>query len=126
MLSDGKVRATIAVTDLERAKDFYGNTLGLALLDEGPAGVTYGGGEGTSLFVYPSLTAGTNKATYASWAVDDVEAVVSDLKAKGVAFEQYDGMPGVTREGDIHHMGDHQAAWFTDPDGNFLAIDSNS
>jgi catechol 2,3-dioxygenase-like lactoylglutathione lyase family enzyme len=126
MLHDGKVSTTIAVTDLERAKEFYGTTLGLSLLDEGPAGVTYGSGGGTTVFVYPSQSAGTNKATYASWSVNDVASVVADLKSRGVTFEHYEGMPDTTLEGDVHVMGDHKAAWFTDLDGNILAIDSNS
>jgi len=126
MLNDGKVSTTIAVSDLDRAKEFYGNTLELPLIEESPGGVTYGSGGGTTVLVYPSQTAGTNKATYASWSVNDIEAVMTSLKDKGVVFEQYDGMPGVTRQGDIHLMGDHKAAWFTDPDGNILAIDSNA
>jgi hypothetical protein len=80
-------------------------------------------GEGSTLFVYPSEYAGTNKATYASWTVDDVAATVTELKGKGIAFEQYD-LPGMTRDGDIHTMGPETAAWFKDPDGNILAISS--
>jgi catechol 2,3-dioxygenase-like lactoylglutathione lyase family enzyme len=124
MLRDGKVSTTIAVTDLERAKQFYSNTLNLTQLKESPGGVTYGSGAGTTIFVYPSQTAGTNKATYASWLVDDVTAVVEELKGRGVTFEHYDDMPGVTLAGDVHVMDGHEVAWFTDPDGNILAIDS--
>ena len=75
------------------------------------------------LLVYPSEYAGTNRATGATWAVgDDFEAVIEDLREKGVTFEQYD-LPGrTTREGDIHVMGEMRAAWFKDPDGNILSL----
>lgn len=124
MLGQGKVFATIAVTDLDRAKQFYSETLGLEQSDENAGGVTYACGGGTSIFVYPSPTAGTNQATYASWAVADFDATLDELRAKGVTFEHYDGMPGVTREGDVHVMGDFKSAWFKDPDGNVLAVDN--
>ncbi len=51
-----------------------------------------------------------------------MEGAVKELKAKGVTFEQYDDIPGVERDGDIHKMGDLKAAWFKDPDGNILNI----
>jgi len=82
--------------------------------------VTYESGGG-QLFIYESPTAGTNKATCASWEVEDVEAVVAQLKAKGMTFEHYD-LPGSERQGDVHVMGPFKAAWFKDPDGNILAV----
>lgn len=123
MLGNSKVMATLAVSDLDAAKKFYEETLGLTKVDENPGGVTYKSGS-TQLFVYPSSFAGTNKATGATWEVDDVEAVVKELKGKGVSFEQYDNLPGVTREGDVHVMGGLKAAWFKDPSGNILNVES--
>lgn len=120
MLSEGTVVATVAVKDINNAKDFYGNTLGLKVVEEKPDGVMYQSGDG-KIFVYQSGTAGTNQATCASWTVDNVEGAVEELKGKGISFEQYD-IPGVTREGDIHVMGPLKAAWFKDPDGNILAV----
>jgi hypothetical protein len=77
---------------------------------------------GNSIFlVYQSQLAGTNKATAATWTVDDTEAEVRALKAKGVTFEHYQ-FPGMTLKGDVHVMGDMKAAWLKDPDGNILAI----
>ena len=76
----------------------------------------------TSINVYRSQYAGTNKATAVTWPVgDDLENVVRDLKAKGVVFEHYD-MPNATRQGDIHVFGDMKVAWFKDLDGNILNI----
>lgn len=122
MLNEGTVIATIAVSDIVAAKDFYGGTLGLTMTDENPGGLTYTSGAG-KLFVYQAPTAGTNQATSAAWDVDDAAAVVADLKAKGITFEHYD-MPGVTREDDIHFMGPYKSAWFKDPDGNILSVGS--
>lgn len=122
MFNQGTVMATIAVSDIAAAKEFYGETLELAMVDENPGGVTYASGEG-KLFVYQSEFAGTNKATCASWEVEDVDAVVADLKARGVEFEHYE-MPGMTREEDVHTMDEYRSAWFKDPDGNILNIGS--
>jgi hypothetical protein len=74
-----------------------------------------------SLLVYESQYAGTNKATAVSWAVEDLEDVVRELKGKGVHFEHYD-LPNTTRKGDVHGSGNTKAAWFKDPDGNVLAL----
>jgi catechol 2,3-dioxygenase-like lactoylglutathione lyase family enzyme len=117
----GSVMPSIAVSDMEASEKFYGETLGLKKGMESPGGTYYKSGNG-GVFVYPSQYAGTNKATYASWTVDDVESVVEELKSKGVNFEQYDDLPDVKREGDIHIMGGLKSAWFTDPDGNILNI----
>jgi len=123
MLNESNVAATIAVKDIAVAKAFYGGTLGLKQVDENPGGVSYASGS-SKLFIYPSEFAGTNKATYAGWSVSDVEGVVAELKGKGIAFEQYDNLPGTTRDGDIHTMGEWKGAWFMDPDGNVLALDN--
>jgi hypothetical protein len=73
--------------------------------------------------VYESEYAGTNKATAAMWAVgEQFDAVIEDLHGKGVSFEHYDDLPGTTREGDIHTIGEMRGVWFKDPDGNILSI----
>lgn len=122
MLGDKDAAATLAVSDLQRARDFYEKTLGLAPMQETPGAMLYKSGNSTVL-VYPSEYVGTNKSTAASWAVgEDFDAIVQDLKAKGVTFEQYDDLPETTREGDVHMMGDFKAVWFKDPDGNILNL----
>jgi catechol 2,3-dioxygenase-like lactoylglutathione lyase family enzyme len=113
--------ATCAVKDIDKAKTFYQGTLGLTPLPTQETGVlSYKSGK-SSLLVYVSQYAGTNKATAATWAVDDLEATVGALKAKGIRFEHYD-LPGTERKGDIHGSGRTKAAWFKDPDGNILAL----
>ena len=124
MLSDANVMATIAVKDMKEAKKFYGGTLGLHQEAEFPGGVTYGSGM-SKLLVYESQFAGTNKATSASWEVNELASAVEALKEKGVEFEHYD-FPGVTMEGDIHVMEGEKAAWFKDPDGNILAVSQST
>ena len=123
MLGDVDVQPMLPVKNLEVAKKFYEGPLGLKKTGEEPgAAVVYRSGR-TTLCVYLSEFAGTNKGTAALWEVDDVEAAVAELKAKGVTFEHYDNLPEVVRKGDIHFAGDTiQVAWFKDPDGNILSV----
>ena len=122
MLGNIDVSANLAGKDLSVARRFYEGTLGLTQVgSEGDELVVYRAGK-TTLNVYTSKEAGTNKATAVTWAVGDrVEEVVRELKAKGVTFEHYD-MPGMTREEDVHIGGDMKVAWFKDPDGNILNL----
>jgi catechol 2,3-dioxygenase-like lactoylglutathione lyase family enzyme len=122
MLADKDAAANLAVKDLKAAKKFYEGTLGLkAVGREGEHLIAYRSGAST-LLVYKSQYAGTNKATAVTWSVgDELEAIVRALKAKGVAFEHYD-LPGMTRKGDVHVADGMKAAWFKDPDGNILSI----
>jgi catechol 2,3-dioxygenase-like lactoylglutathione lyase family enzyme len=113
--------ATIAVKKIEPARKFYEGTLGLKPMPTEEPGVQGYKSGNSSVLVYESQYAGTNKATAATWAVENLEGVVRDLKAKGVRFEHYD-FPGATRQGDVHGTGKTKAAWFKDPDGNILAL----
>jgi catechol 2,3-dioxygenase-like lactoylglutathione lyase family enzyme len=122
MLGDKDAAANIAVKNLERARKFYEDTLGLTQIgSEGQEVIIFKSGN-SLINVYQSQYAGTNKATAVTWVVgQDVEGFVQQLKAKGIAFERYD-MPGVTRNGDVHIADDMKVAWFKDPDGNILNI----
>jgi catechol 2,3-dioxygenase-like lactoylglutathione lyase family enzyme len=121
MLGKHEAVATIAVKDLPAASRFYEQKLGLERGEtQGDEAVSYRAGK-SALLVYRSKFAGTNKATAATWVVDDVDRAVSDLKAKGISFEHYD-MPGMTLKGDVHVAEGHRIAWFKDPDGNILSI----
>jgi len=119
MLGSKDAVATVAVKDIEAAKRFYEDKLGLKRDgEEGQDVVTYKAG-GSSLLVYTSEFAGTNQATSVTWDVGgDFDGIVQSLQSKGVSFEHYDDLPEVTREGDIHKSGDCKLAWFKDPDGN--------
>ncbi|MGH9994340.1 MAG: VOC family protein [Nitrososphaeraceae archaeon] len=122
MLGDKDAAANIAVKNLEIAKKFYGDTLGLTQVgSEGSELIIFRSGN-SMINVYRSKYAGTNQATALTWVVgDDVGSVVQALKAKGISFEHYD-MPDITREGDVHIGGNMKVAWFKDPDGNILNI----
>jgi len=122
MLGNKDVQATAAVKSLERARPFYEGVLGLTPLPGEQPGVQgYRAGNSTVL-VYESEFAGTNRATTLTWSLgQDFDAVVKALKAKGVAFERYD-LPNVTMDGDVHVWGDTRVAWFKDPDGNIINI----
>ena len=71
--------------------------------------------------MYPTSNAGTSKASQAYWQVDDVEAEVAELKARGVRFEEYD-LPGVPMKNSIATGGGAKTAWFKDTEGNILAV----
>lgn len=126
MLGDKPCFATIAVKNREEARTFYEGVLGLTDVGiESPDIIAYRSGNSV-VIVYETEVAGTNQATYATWAVGaEIESIVEALKAKGVSFEQYD-LPGMTRDGELHVAGDVKAAWFRDPDGNVLNIVSQS
>ena len=122
-LSDSQVIPTVAVSDIERAREFYEGTLGLSGgEEEADGGVSYPCG-GTAIHIYPSAdNAGKSPATLAAFQVDDVEGAVDEMIAAGITFEQYDMDPIKTDEKGIAHFGDSAGAWFKDPDGNIFAI----
>src|SRR6202158_5195415 len=95
MLANAPIRAYLPVSDVARARKFYEKTLGLRPKQEFAGGVIYECG-GAEVFMYPTPNAGTSKASQAFWHVNDVEAEVADLKARGVKFEEYD-MAGMRR-----------------------------
>jgi len=120
MLRDAPIRAYIPASDVERARKFYEGTVGLTPKAVYAGGVSYVCG-GAEVFLYPTKNAGTSKASQAYWQVNDVEAEVADLKARGVKFEEYD-MPGVTMKNSIATGGGAKTAWFKDTEGNILAV----
>jgi len=123
MLKDRNSSAIVAVADLGRARRFYEETLGLTVVDDGGAVLTFATG-GTHLVVYRSDEAGSNRANAVAWGVgDEIETIVADLRGKGVRFEQYD-MDGVQFAEGLHRAGDFRMAWFKDPDGNILHLNS--
>ena len=124
MLKDHSSAAIVAVTDMKRARAFYADTLGLAEAAGSSENVRIFQTGATVLVVYPSEFAGTNKANAVVWGVgDEIETIVAGLRAKGVAFEQYE-MDGATFADGVHRMGDFRMAWFKDPDGNILHLNS--
>jgi catechol 2,3-dioxygenase-like lactoylglutathione lyase family enzyme len=120
MFSPTMVVATLPITDVERAKAFYGETLGLTLLWENPASARFRCGAGSELSIFKRPPTATEH-TLAHFEVTDIEAAVRDLEAKGVAFIDYTEGP-LTTTGHIAQVGPARGAWFHDPDGNTLGV----
>lgn len=124
MLKNHDSSAIVAVSDLDRARAFYGDVLGLELDNRATEqGVlTYRTGA-TRLVVYESEYAGTNRANAVVWGVgEDLDAIVAALEARGAAFEHY---PEIGRlEGNVHVAEGARLVWLKDPDGNVLHINS--
>jgi catechol 2,3-dioxygenase-like lactoylglutathione lyase family enzyme len=114
------VVATIPVSDLERARTFYGDTLGLTFLWENPASIRFGCGGGSELSVFRRPATETQH-TLAHFEVGDIEATVRELEAQGVEFVDYADGP-LRTTGHIAQMGPARGAWFRDLDGNFLGL----
>jgi catechol 2,3-dioxygenase-like lactoylglutathione lyase family enzyme len=123
-LSDCRLEAAAAVSDLERARRFYEEGLGLSPGEqvEGVS-VRYPCGGGTAFFIYLAPdNAGKSPATLAGWFVDDLGETMDELGSRGVTFERYD-QPGLATDEHGVFAGDgFRAAWVKDPDGNTLAI----
>jgi predicted enzyme related to lactoylglutathione lyase len=124
MLNTSRVEANIPAADLARARSFYADKLGLTpTRDMAGVNLAYRTDAGTAFNVYETPHAGEAGHTIAQWHVDDIEAEVHDLKAKGVVFEVYD-MPGVRWDGEIATLeGLGRAAWFRDSEGNIMCVD---
>ncbi len=127
MLSDSRVEANIPASDLQRARNFYAEKLGLTPTEEfGEESLAYRTDAGTRFNIYRTSYAGQAGHTIAQWHVDDIESEVRDLKTKGIRFEVYD-MPGVTWDGEIASMeGLGRASWFKDSEGNILCVDQEA
>lgn len=129
MLGNATIYAVLPCTDIERARNFYEQVLGLKPLEvpgmeeQGMDDtVLYQCGGGTRLLVYLRPEPTKAEHTAAGWIVDDLDAVVDQLIAKGVQLEVYD-MPDVEfDERGVATMGGMKGAWFKDPEGNILAL----
>ena len=127
MLGDHPAMTTLAVRDLDTARRFYEGTLGFSPKTENDEGIVYGAGGGM-FFVYRSGAAGTNKATAMSFQVpgDAFDTEVAALREKGITFSTFDA-PGLTWTDGVATMGDDgrlRSAWFEDPDGNVLNVET--
>jgi catechol 2,3-dioxygenase-like lactoylglutathione lyase family enzyme len=129
MLERSNVAARLPAQDLARAKSFYRDKLGLTPSEERPGGLRYQCGNGWfSLFESGGVPSGNH--TQLAWEVDDINATVAQLRARGVVFEEYD-LPGLKTVNGIAEVSGHypsrggvgeKAAWFRDSEGNLLGI----
>ena len=120
MLANSTIRAVIAAKDLARAQRWYAEKLDLRPLREEAQGWLYQVGS-SQFFLYQTSSAGTAQNTVAEFEVADIDAVMADLRRRGVIFEEYD-YPDFKTVNGIAMLGSDRAAWFKDSEGNFLAL----
>ena len=122
MLTHSEVHVNIPAADLQRARSFYMDKLGLTPVAEDEQSVRFATPSGSWFQVYETSTAGTGKHTIAQWDVEDLSAAVAQLTDVGVSFEHYD-MPGASWDGNIADVGGQRVAWFNDSEGNVMCLD---
>ncbi len=121
MFENVKALSGFAVDDLPKAKEFYGQTLGLRMSEEhGLLRLHIAGG--TDIIVYPKADHSPATFTILNFPVDDVESAVDQLAERGVRFERYDAMAAHTDDRGIFRGGGPYIAWFKDPAGNILSV----
>lgn len=121
-LAQAPMTTILPVRDLERARRFYADTLGLAALGAKPDGkFLFRAGNGALLALFPKAEGTKAEHTAASFQVGDIASSIRALQARGVAFHDYD-LPGFRTVGHVCVLGSEKAAWFSDPDGNVLCI----
>jgi len=119
MLQTNKAFSSFSVDDLQKAKDFYAQALGLQV-KESKEGLELHPGE-NDVFIYPKPNHSPATFTVLNFLVDDIETTVDELSGKGVKFEHYDGEIKTDAKG-IHRNGGPTIAWFKDPAGNILSV----
>jgi catechol 2,3-dioxygenase-like lactoylglutathione lyase family enzyme len=120
-LRDFPISSRAAAIDLDRARRWYDEKLGLVPEREDPGGVWYRFGDETWLYLYATPSAGTAKSTIAGWQVTDIEAVMAGLRSRGVTFEDYD-LGEVKMIDGLADFGTAKAAWFKDSEGNTFEL----
>lgn len=121
MLSAARYSAALPCSDLERARSFYADRLGLVPAEEQPGRLVYAGRSGTEFVLFASGGTASGSHTQMGFSVADINAEVHELKQRGVQFEEYD-FPGFDTATSIAWVTDHSAAWFKDSEGNLLVI----
>lgn len=121
MLGNGTVSATLPAQDIERAKSFYADKLGLKPVLERDHEVMYELGGATRFALFQSSGAASGDHTQLGIEVEDFDATVADLRSNGVRFQEYD-LPGFKTEDGIATLGGVRGVWIKDSEGNLLAI----
>jgi predicted enzyme related to lactoylglutathione lyase len=125
ILERALVESTIPAQDLERARAFYAEKLGLTPTSEGRIGLRYRLADGTRFRLFRSGGKASGAHTQMALMVEDISAIVQDLRSRGVNFEQYDS-PGLKTMDGIADVGYARAAWFKDSEGNLIGISQPS
>jgi len=122
MLKDSKAFSGFSVDDMEKAKDFYGRTLGLEVKDEAMGLLGLHLAEGNTVLIYPKPNHAPATFTILNFPVDNVDQAVDELTKRGVRFERYDTPDFKTDEKGIMRGNGPIIAWFKDPAGNILSV----
>ena len=120
-LKNLRSHTTLPAADLDRAKKFYAEKLGLTPATESAGGIFYEVAGGTRFILYPTPNPTRGGHTQIGFATNDIEAEVKALQSRGVVFEEYD-FPGLKTHGGIATTGPARAAWFKDSEGNMIGI----
>ncbi|MFJ3925201.1 VOC family protein [Streptomyces sp. NPDC090022] len=129
ILARGRVATRLPAQDLDRARRFYAEKLGLEPVDERPGGLLYRCGD-TEFALFTSTGSSPGTFTQMGWVVDDIDTLVAQLRERGVTFEDVD-VPGIRTDGGIAEIHGHypskgargeRAAWFRDSEGNLLGV----
>ena len=121
MLKNALVETTIPAQDLERARAYYAEKLGLTPTSEGPIGLRYRLADGTRFRLFRSGGKASGTHTQMALMVEDLVTAVKELRSRGVQFEEYDSPRLKTTDG-IADVGYAKAAWFKDSEGNLIGI----
>jgi catechol 2,3-dioxygenase-like lactoylglutathione lyase family enzyme len=121
MLSELEIYAILPAKDLQRARGFYKDKLGLEPSEDRPDGLVFQTKSGAKFYMYETDNAGTAQNTAMSWETNDIEAEVAELRGRGIVFEEYD-FPGLKTENGIATNENVRGAWFKDSEGNILAV----
>ena len=121
MLGNTKAFSAFSVNDLDAAKRFYGETLGVKV-SENDAGLTLHISGDRPILIYPKDNHEPATFTVLNFPVDDVEGTVAGLTERGVKFERYEGTELETDEQGVFRGGGPLIAWFKDPAGNVLSV----
>jgi catechol 2,3-dioxygenase-like lactoylglutathione lyase family enzyme len=121
MLSAHPVFPILLSTDLSASRQFYGDQLGLQLIDERPDRLVFRCGGETRLILSLSTIGTADTQTQVTWRVSDIRAAIADLRSRGIRIEEYTDPDPVTTDG-VADMGHSWAAWFIDPSSNVLSV----
>ncbi len=121
MLHQRRAHATLPVSDLAAARDFWEDRLGFVPLEEYPTAVLYAGAGGSVFAISRASARSTGGNTQMAFTVPDIGAEVAELMGLGIAFDTYD-MPGLRTVDGIAEVGGNRVAWFRDPDGNVIGV----
>lgn len=121
MLGEHPIDVVLLATDLDAAKDFYANKIGLEILSEAPYGIQFKCGGSARLAVSKSAVGTADQQTQAAWRVNDLDSELAVLRSRGVNIEEYD-LPGIKTVDGIADIGFARMAWFIDPAKNCLGV----